>query len=331
MQAIMNAKAGDPRRLRIIEAPLPELKSDQVLVQLKAASINTADVQTYKNFYQTGQVSWHTKLFDKLYVHGENKILGADGAGIVTAVGNAVQSFKVGDKIFGITDDYLHGSWAEYMAVSEKNLALKPKNLSFEEAAAIPTTAGTALAAIKKANLRVKQKVLINGASGGVGLFALQIAKAHDAYVTTIVSDYNFDLVKKFGADEVVDYKKVDITQQEGLKFDVIIGVNGYHSVRDYKKVLIPGDTYISVGGIRQTLEAGAFGGILTLGEKTKIGMTSLFALKNNWVQELADLVNRGKLHPYLDQVFSFNEIHSAVKYAATQHLKGKVVLTMNK
>lgn len=217
-----------------------------------------------------------------------------------------------------------------FMVLSEKNTALKPNGFTFEEACALPTTAGTALAAIQKAQIKTGQKVLINGASGGVGLFALQIAKAYQAEVTAVVSHYNFPLAQKFGADYLVDYHKTDVTQQGNQMYDAILGINGYHSVLAYKKTLMPSGHYVAIGGVRQALEAGTIGKIFSLGREQKIGMTSLFALKNNWVVELAELANAKQLQPYLDQIFSWKDIQEAVEFAATAHLKGKVVLTIS-
>ncbi|GBG95530.1 hypothetical protein LFYK43_19890 [Ligilactobacillus salitolerans] len=251
MQAIVNHRAGDPRQLYIVERPTPVILPNQVLIHVKAASVNIADTQEFQDYYQKKHVPTKTKLLDRAYVHSENKVLGADGAGIIVAVGSKIKDFQLGDEVIFIADDYLHGAWAEYIAVSRKNIVLKPQNLSFTAAAALPTTAGTALAALKKAQLKVGQKVLINGASGGVGLFALQIAKAYGASVSAVVSSYNFDLVKKFGAKEVYDYHTTDITRKARTKFNVIIGVNGYHSVQDYKKILSFDGRYVAVGGVK--------------------------------------------------------------------------------
>ncbi len=193
-------------------------------------------------------------------------------------------------------------------------LARWQSSLTVKLSSALPTTAGTALAAIKKAQVQAGQRVLINGASGGVGLFALQIAKAQGTHVTAVVSHYNFNLVKSFGADECVDYKTSNITKQKGVAFDKIIGVNGYHSVSDYKKILTADGFYIAIGGVRQVMEAAVLGKLLTLGQPRQIGFTSLFALKGNWVQELSDLVEAGKLRPYIDRVFSFAEVQKAVE-----------------
>lgn len=330
MKAIMNKGAGDPHQITLTEVPQPLLAAGQVLIQVKAASVNIVDTQGYRDFYKTYKVSWKSKLLDKLYVHGENKILGADGAGVVTAVGEDVSSLKVGDEVFFIADDYLRGSWAEYIAVSAKNAALKPAELTFAQAAALPTTAGTALAALKKANIRAGEKVLLNGASGGVGLFALQIAKVLGANVTAVVSPHNFDLARLAGADEIVDYHENDITKRPRTKFDAIIGLNGYHSSRDYKKILHYDGRYVAIGGVKQALEAGSLGALSTIGRKKQIGVTSLFSLKNNWLKELADLANTGELKPYIDQSFPLTDAKQAVKFAATQHLKGKVVIKVS-
>lgn len=327
MKAIVNKGAGDPRQISLTDVPQPTLAAGQVLIQVKAASVNIVDTQGYQNFYPTQTVSWQSKLLDKLYVHGENKILGADGAGIVTAVGANVNSLKVGDEVCFIADDYLHGAWAELIAVSAKNVALKPANLSFTAAAALPTTAGTALAALKKARVHAGEHVLLNGASGGVGLFALQLAQAMGAIVTAVVSPHNFDLARLAGAAEIVDYHQTDITQRPHTKFDVIIGLNGYHSSRDYRKILRYNGRYVAIGGVKQVMEAASLGALSAIGRQKQIGITSLYALKNNWLQELTAFAQAGQLHPYIDQTFAFTDAQKAVEFAATEHLQGKVVL----
>lgn len=330
MKAIVNKSAGDPDQITLTQVTCPQPTEGQVLIKVKTASVNIVDTQGYQDFYPKHKVSLKSKMLDKLYVHGENKILGADGAGIIKSVGKNVTSLKAGDKVFFIADDYLRGSWAEYIVVSLKNVCLKPDNLSFEQAATLPTTAGTALAALKKAKIKPGEHVLINGASGGVGLFTLQIAKAFGANVTAVVSSRNFDLARFSGAGEIVDYHETDITKKPHTKFDAIIGVNGYHSSHDYTRILHYNGRYIAIGGVKQVLEAGSLGTLLAIGRKKNISVTSLFALKNNWLKELAKLANDNKLNPYIDQTFPLTDAKQAVKYAVTHHLSGKVVLKVS-
>lgn len=331
MKAVFNTKAGDPNGIQIKETSQPQPADDQVLVQVKAVALNVVDTTNFKNYYKDKTVKIQTKILDKAWVHGEGKVLGSDFAGIVKKIGKNVKKVNIGDPVMGISDDYLNGSWAEYIVVSEKNVVSKPDHLSFEEAAAIPTTGGTALTAIEKASVKSGQNILINGATGGVGLYALQIAKTLGAQVTAVVSDRNEEFVKKYGADRVIDYQETDVTKAKNNNlFDAIIAINGYHSVRSYKKILSKQGKYVAVGGVKQAASAMLFGKLSTIGSQQQMGAISLFSAPKDWLVQLADIINQGNFRPYLDHVYSWQDVDQAMAYACTQHLRGKVVMTID-
>ena len=233
MKAIVYTKYGSPDVLQLKEVEKPAPKENEVLVKVQAASVNAAD--------------WHLLTADIFLVRlnagllkPKNTILGCDIAGRVEAVGRDVTQFKPGDKVFGDVFGHNYGGFAEYVTAPESDLALKPANLSFEEAAAVPLAAKTALQGLRDlGQIQAGQKVLINGASGGVGTFAVQIAKSFGAEVTAVCSTRNLDMAHTLGADHVIDYTKEDFTQN-GQRYDLILAANGYHPISDYKRALSP-------------------------------------------------------------------------------------------
>ena len=244
MKAIVYTKYGPPDVLHLEEVKKPALNEDKVLVKVHAASINAGD--------------WHLLTADpfpqRLMGIGlfkpKNTILGADIAGCVEAVGRNVKQFQPGDAVFGDVFGLGSGSFAEYVSVPESALALKPSNVSFEEAAAVPVAAVTALQGLRdQGHIQPGQKVLINGASGGVGTFAVQIAKAFGAEVTAVCSTRNLEMARSIGADHVIDYTKEDFTQN-GRQYDLILAVNGYQPLSAYKRALAPQGIYVFVGGL---------------------------------------------------------------------------------
>src|SRR5512135_3544208 len=243
MKAIVYTKYGSPDVLHLEEVKKPAINEDQVLVKVHAASINAGD--------------WHLLTADPfpLRLTGvglfspKNTILGADIAGCVEAVGRDVKQFRPRDAVFGDIFGLGSGSFAEYVSVPESALALKPSNVSFEQAAAVPVAALTALQGLRdQGHIQPGQKVLINGASGGVGTFAVQIAKAFGAEVTAVCSPRNLEMVRSIGADHVIDYTKEDFTQN-GQQYDLILAVNGYHPISVYLRVLKPQGIYVVAGG----------------------------------------------------------------------------------
>jgi NADPH:quinone reductase-like Zn-dependent oxidoreductase len=244
MKAIICPKYGSPDVLQLREVVKPVLQEDEVLIQIHAASLNSCDLRMLRA----------NPFFMRLTPGGlfrpNNKILGADVAGRVEATGRLIKQFQPGDEVFGYLPGATgRGTFAEYVCAKENQMALKPDNLTFEQAAAVIEAAMTALQGLRdKGNIQPGQKVLINGASGGVGTFAVQIAKAFGAEVTAVCSTRNLEMVRSLGADHVVDYNKEDFTNS-GQRYDLILAVNGYHPISDYLRALRPEGTYVVVGG----------------------------------------------------------------------------------
>jgi NADPH:quinone reductase-like Zn-dependent oxidoreductase len=240
MKAIVRQKYGSPDVLELREVEKPTPKDDEVLVKIHASSANPADRAT---------MSGPPFLFRFLFQMGLRKPkdprLGNDIAGQIEAVGSNVTQFKPGDEVFGA----FTGGFAEYASVPENRLALKPANISFEEAAAVPVAALTALQGLRdKGHIQPGQKVLVNGASGGVGTFAVQIAKSFGTEVTAVCSTRNLDTARSIGADHIIDYTQEDFTRN-GQRYDLILAVNGYHPILDYRRALSPKGIYVMAGG----------------------------------------------------------------------------------
>jgi NADPH:quinone reductase-like Zn-dependent oxidoreductase len=320
MKAIVRETYGPPDVLHLEEVPLPTLRDGDVLVRVRAASANAGD--------------WHllrgTPLPFRL-VAGlripKFKIIGTDVAGHVEAVGRNVTQFRPGDEVFGELSRCGFGAYAEFAAAPEKALALKPANLSFEEAATLPTAGCTALQGLRKGRIQRAQRVLLNGASGGVGTFAVQIAKSFGTEVTAVCSTRNVDMVRSIGADHVIDYTKDDFATH-GQRYDLILATNGDRSIWDYRRALTTDGCYAMTGGSnRQLTEALLFGPLLSIGRQQfgnvlmKPNQEDLLVLK--------ELCESGKVRPVIDRRFPLSEVSSAVRYIEDGHARGKVVVTM--
>jgi len=242
MKAIVNHKYGSPDVLELKDVEKPTPGDDEVLIKVHAASVNAFD--------------WHMLRADPFFIRlmsgllkPKRNILGADVAGQVEAVGGNVKQFKPGDDVYGVTAGCRSGSFAEYVCAGENVIALKPSNITFEQAAAVPLAAVTALQGLRnKGHIQPGQKVLINGASGGVGTFAVQIAKSFGAEVTAVCSTRNLDRVHSLGADQIIDYTQEDFTKK-GQHYDLILAANGNRSIFDYKRALSPKGIYVLAGG----------------------------------------------------------------------------------
>ena len=256
-------------------------------------------------------------------------ILGADIAGTVEAVGQNVSQFKPGDEVYGDLGLHGFGGFAEYVCATEKVIALKPVNLTFEEAAAVPMAAVTALQVLqKKANVQPGQKVLIHGAAGGVGTFAVQIAKLLGAEVTGVCSTRNIDLVRSLGADHVIDYTKEDFVQT-GNKYDLILGINGNRSIYDYRKALTPCGKYFMIGGSdKQIFQAMVIGPGLKGSTDQKLGG---FAAETNQKDliSIKDWIEAGKLKPVIDRRYPLSEVPDAMRYIGEGHARAKIVINV--
>ncbi len=260
----------------------------------------------------------------------KNKILGMEVAGRIEAIGKNVKQFKPGDEVFGDISWRGNGGFAEYVSVPENLLALKPANISFEDAAAVSVSAVVALQALRdEGQIKPGQKALINGASGGVGTFTVQIAKYYGAEVTAVCSTGKMDMVRSIGADHVIDYTQEDFTKI-GQLYDLIIGVNGSHPFSDYKRALSPKGSFICVGGpiphIFKTMLLGPF--ISKKGGKQIKGFGSVKQSQKDLVV-LAELLEAGKVVPAIDRRYPLSEVSEAFRYFGEEHPKGKLVITV--
>jgi len=325
MKAVVNHVYGSPDVLKLEEVAKPSPKDDEVLVQVHAASVNAAD--------------WHLlrgkPFLVRLVVGGllkpKNTILGAAVAGQVEAVGSNVTQFHPGDEVFGDVSGSGFGAFAEYVCVPENALALKPTNMTFEEAATIPVAAVTALQGLRdKGQIQPGQKVLINGASGGVGMFAVQIAKAFGAEVTAVCSTRNVDMLGSIGADHVIDYTQEDFTKN-GQQYDLILAANGYHSIWAYKRALRSKGRYVLTGGsMAQMYQAMILGPLVSMTGSKKMG--NLLAKPNQKdLVFVKELLEEGKVKPVIERRYALSEVPEAVRYVEEGHARGKVVIIVEK
>ena len=323
MKAIVYTKYGPPDVLQLKEFAQPVPLDNQVLVKVHAASANALD---YRRFEKTSIVG---RFLDSVLIKAINTVLGADIAGRVEAVGAAVTQFKPGDEIFGQSKG-ARGAFAEYACADENELALKPANLSFEAAAAVPIAAVTALQGLRdKGQIQPGQQVLINGASGGVGTFAVQLAKAFGAEVTAVCSTRNLDRARSLGADHVIDYTQENFSRT-GRRYDLIVAVNGNHPLRDYLRALRPGGMYVALGGsLGQFFQGVLLGPVVSrLGRKqvrsfiAKINQKDLVFIK--------ELLEAGKVVPVIERCYPLRETAQAIRYLTEGHAKGKVVITVD-
>ena len=322
MKATTQTEYGPPEVLQLREVDRPTPKDNEVLVRVHAASVNYSDWAFVRG-----------KPFLVRLVSGLLKpknILGADIAGRVEAVGGNVTLFRPGDEIFGDISACGFGAFAEYVAVAETALALKPANLTFEEAAAVPQAALVALQGLRnKGQIQPGQKVLIAGASGGIGTFAVQIAKSFAAEVTGVCSTRNVDMVRSIGADHAVDYTQEDFTRT-GQCYDLILATAGYRSIFDYRRALNPHGIYVMAGGsMKQIMQANLLGPFVS-----RAGGKKLTALAHKTSQEdlvfMKELIEAGKVTPVIDRRYRLSEIADALRYYGQGHARGKVVIAVD-
>jgi NADPH:quinone reductase-like Zn-dependent oxidoreductase len=257
----------------------------------------------------------------------KQKIPGGDIAGRVEAVGRNVKQFQPGDEVFG--DLSLgRGGYAEYVCAPKNALALKPANISFAEAAAVPEAALVALQALRdKGQIQPGQKVLICGASGGIGTFAVQLAKYFGAEVTGVCSTRNLDMVRSLGADHVIDYTKEDFTKN-GQQYDLIVATAGYRSIFDYKRALSPKGIYVATGGsMAQVFQALLLGPLVSMTGSKKLG--SMMVKPNKDLAFMKELIEAGKVKPVIDRCYPLSEAAEALRYYGEGHARGKVVITV--
>jgi NADPH:quinone reductase-like Zn-dependent oxidoreductase len=321
MKAIVTKQYGSPDVLHMQEVETPVPKADEVLVSIHAASVNAVD--------------WHILRADPFLARlnagmftPKYSILGADVAGTVEAVGPNVTQFKPGDEVYGDLTGCGFGGYAEYVAAPERFFAPKPARLTFEEAAAVPLAACTALQALRDAGgVQPGQQVLIHGASGGVGTYAVQIAKRLGAEVTAVCSTGKIDMVRSLGADHVIDYTREDFAQHS-QQYDLIVAANGNRPLRDYQRALKPDGVYVMVGGSnKQIFQALLLGPLYSLGKGQKFGP---FTAKPNSddLRQLTAWIDAGEIAPVIDRRFSLAQVPDAIRYLEDGHARGKIVIT---
>jgi NADPH:quinone reductase-like Zn-dependent oxidoreductase len=321
MKAILFPKYGSPDVLQLTEVEKPIPNENQVLVKIIAASANPLD--------------WHRMRGEPFiarmgegYLKPKNPKLGADIAGRVEAVGKNVTEFKPGDEVIGSIGA---GGFAEYACSRDKNFVLKPSNVSFEAAAAAPVVGFTALQGLRDTGqIRSGQKVLVNGAAGGVGSFAVQIAKSYGTEVTGVCSTRNLELVRSMGADHVIDYTREDFTNN-GKQYDLIYDAIGNRSVSDYKRALKPQGICVIAGftGLLRLFEHMILGPMMSKEGGQKVGMMGVAKVTKADFLVIKELLETGKVVPVIDRCYPLSETAEAIRYLETMHARGKVIITV--
>jgi NADPH:quinone reductase-like Zn-dependent oxidoreductase len=323
MKAIVRHTFGPPEVLELQEVEKPNPTDEDVLVRVHAASVNRQDWYVLTGTPYIGRTGMGLRK-------PKQPVLGADFAGTVEAVGNDVTQFRPGDEVFGCRS----GAFAEYVCVPEDGAVVpKPANVTFEHAAAVPVAALTALQGLRdKGQLRSGQKVLINGASGGVGTFAVQIAKALGADVTGVSSTANVDTARSIGADRVVDYTREDFTRND-QRHDVLLDVAGSRSWSEYKRVLNPEATLVLIGGPKGSRLTGPLGHIAKVRlAAMRSSQKVVFFLAQPEKADLAalrELLEAGKVTPVIDRRYELSETADALAYMGEGHAQGKIVITV--
>jgi NADPH:quinone reductase-like Zn-dependent oxidoreductase len=320
MKAIVCTRYGSPDVLEFKEVEKPLPKENQVLVQVYASSANPLD------WHEMRGAPFLVRLGGGLRRPNDPR-LGADLAGRVEAIGSAVTQFQVGDEVFGANA----GGFAEYAAVPEMRVILKPAKLSFEEAAAVPVAAITALQGLRhRGQVQPGQQVLVNGAAGGVGSFAVQLAKAFGAEVTGVCSTRNLEMVRSIGADHVIDYTQEDFTRQ-GKQYDVILDAAGNRSVAAYKRALKPKGRAVIVGftNLSRMFEHIVWGPLLSRIGNEWVGLMGIAKINQEDLMLLKELLEAGKVIPLIKRRYPLCEAPEAIRHLETGHAQGKVIITV--
>jgi NADPH:quinone reductase-like Zn-dependent oxidoreductase len=322
MQAIINERYGGPEVMQLRDVPKPTPTADQVLIKVMATSLNAYD--------------WHMLMADPFFIRfmfglraPKMQTLGADVAGVVEAVGANVTRFQPGDAVYGELAPTGCGGLAEYVVTTENLLASKPENLTWVETAALPMAALTALQGLRDiGGLQPGMKVLINGASGGVGTYAVQIAKALGGEVTAVCSTAKVGQARALGADHVIDYTREDFTRN-GQAYDLIFGANGNLSLGDYERALAPGGVFVMAGGTnKQMFQTLLLGGLKSRGDKQFKNFTAHAGVDDLLV--INDMVAAGQIRPAIDRCYPLAETPDAMRYLIDGHAKGKIVVVVD-
>jgi NADPH:quinone reductase-like Zn-dependent oxidoreductase len=322
MKALVQEGYGSADRLYLREVARPELTEGHLLVRMRAASVNALD--------------WHTthgglllEIIGKVMRQRDEPVRGVDLAGTVEAVGPGVTRFKVGDDVFGGAP----ASFAEYVIAREDRVMLKPPDLAFEEAATLNVAGHTALQGLRDhAQVNSGQRVLIHGAGGGVGTFAVQIAKALGAHVTAVTGPLNVDLIRSLGADEVIDYTRDDFAPRTE-RYDAVLDISANRSISDLRRVLAPNGIFVQVGAAKSGGWLGVFGRVISVMLRKKVLRQRVtFFVAQGGVDDLAELlalIEAGKLRPAIDRTYPLAEGREAVRYVGTGQARAKVVITV--
>jgi NADPH:quinone reductase and related Zn-dependent oxidoreductases len=326
MKTIIMNKYNSLDDLSLTEMDNPSPKNNEVLIKVHSSTINSYDMRMFKG-------KPFMVRFQKGILSPRKKGLGCDVAGVVEKIGSDVTKFKIGDSVFGcLADGYGDNAYSEYVSVDENILAIKPDSVSFEQVATIPMAGLTALQALRDSGqIKRGQKVLVNGASGGVGSFAVQIAKAYGAKVTGVCRTESIEHLYAIGVDYIIDYTKEDFFKQK-KKYDLIIDIVANHTFSKYKSILTESGTCVMVGfSTMGHMINTAIKSFLTKKKKKKIKI--LFARNTNVndLNELSELVKNGKVTPIIDKTFLLEDIPKAFQYAETKHKKGKLVILIGK
>ncbi|PVU85032.1 hypothetical protein BB559_003306 [Furculomyces boomerangus] len=321
MKALVYYKYGTANNLFYKDVPIPVPKDNEILTKVHSVSVNAGDIHLLRG------TPCPVRFVSGIFKPSIN-ILGHDFSGTVISVGPKVTEFNVGDSVFGAIQDGSNGCFAEYVVVPSDHIIKKPENMSFNDAASFPNAAMTALQAIRNnTKPRPGDTALIYGASGGVGSFAVQIAKALGFNVTAVCSTRNVEAIKSLGADQVIDYKKESVFKRDE-KYDFVFAVNGDNSIFSYKKLLTKNGAYVTSGGSsKQAIQ------VMTLGSFISSNKMSFLPLKhsNKDLEYLRDLYNEGKIVPAIDKIYPKDQLIDAIDYCEKGKARGKVVIDFTK
>ncbi len=323
MKAIVFTRYGPPDVLELTEIPKPTPKDDELLIRVHASSINSWDWEFLNGIPFTNRL-----MYGLLKPKPGKQILGADIAGTVEAVGRHVKRFQPGDEVFGdLWDNW--GGFAEYACANETSMEPKPVNSTFAQAAAVPQAAVLALQGLRRAGqLKPGQKVLINGAGGGVGTFAIQLAKLSGAEVTGVDASHKMNVVRSVGADHVIDYTQKDFTKT-GERYDLIIDCQNFRSMFDNRRALRPEGTYAMIGGSTARVYQLWLLSLIALLTREDRKLCLVYEGPNKGLAELKDLIEAGKLVSIIDRTYQLEEVSEALRYFGEGRHKGKVVIAI--
>ena len=320
MTALVQEGRGSADVLHLRDVPVPQVTEGRVLVRMRAASVNALD--------------WHTthgglllEIIGKITRSKDEPVRGVDLAGTIVEIGPGVTRFKPGDEVFGVAP----ASFAQFVRAREDKLVLKPRDLPFEQAATLNVAGNTALQALRDhAQVKPGQHVLIHGAGGGVGTFAVQLAKALGARVTAVTGPRNADLVSTLGADEVIDHTKEDVTRRPE-RYDAVIDISATRPVAALRRILKPDGVFVLVGAAKHGGWIGIFARLANVLVRAKLGQRSKFFVAKNdmkGLEFLLELIAAGKLRPVVERTYPLAEAREAVRYVGTGQARGKVVIT---